>query len=153
VRSITKNNLLLLIIAEYKIFDLIIKKKSKKGKKMKKTLIVISALSLVCMFFAACSSLIENVNATGSWDYTTKTNKGKMELYQQNADVTGTAIDSTGKYEITGRVKDGKLILEGKGGPGNFTASCNFTSNSTLEGTFTSTEGKTGEVRLIRITK
>ena len=119
---------------------------------MKKNLIVCSGLLIICTLFVACWSLGEHVNVAGIWDYTRGNVRGRMKLTQQGGDVYGMATDSNEKFSIKGKVEGGKLMFEGRGGDaGNFKATCGFVTNSVLAGTYTSTEGITGKIQLIRI--
>ena len=119
---------------------------------MKKNLIVCSALLIICTLFVACSSFVEHVNVAGIWDYTRGNMRGRMKLTQQGGDVYGMATDSSGKFSIKGKVEEGKLVLEGRGGDaGNFRATCDFVTNSVLAGTYTSSEGIIGKIQLARV--
>ena len=120
---------------------------------MKKLLVLSVVVVGITVLFSGCTSLPKHVNLTGSWEYNYGRNleyKGVVTLSQKITNVTGTANNMDGQYQIKGKVIGDIFSFEGKSEKDEFTSNCTITSGNGFEGTYNSTNGISGKISATR---
>lgn len=127
---------------------------------MKKS-IMLAAVAVIIGLFAGCSSISENCNLTGTWQYTFNENgkdatqTGSMALTQDSYNLTGVANDSFGQFNLTGTNIAGSsnLIIDGVrlDGSRTFHIIGILDNDNEFEGTYTTNQNTSGTIQANRI--
>jgi len=111
-------------------------------------------LGVTALALSGCSSVPQNPNLTGKWDYeytptdTGKTKTGSMDLHQSDFSFSGTANDAEGQFALSGNIAQKQFTLNGFDNSKNrrFTIKADLDSESEFEGTYQTNQGAAGEI-------
>lgn len=127
---------------------------------MKKS-IMFSLIALAICILAGCSSVSNNLNLSGTWNYTFKefgkdqVQTGSMTIMQDSYKLTGKANDSFGEFQLTGTYIPGSPSLVLDGIRNDKTRTFHFvgklSSDNEFDGTYTTNQNTSGTLNATRI--
>ena len=123
-----------------------------------RVLFILAALS-VGVFFAGCTTIPDNPNLTGAWQYkitnpkTEKSYDGRMVLQQNIYDLKGKANDAFGEFTVTGNIQGPKFNLDCIKTDKKLTYKLrlSMTSEDSFTGTITTSSGHAGTIEGKRV--
>ena len=115
---------------------------------MKKIFLVSAFVFSLTTIFSSCSSVPENVDLTGKWQYIYGNNNlvAIVDLNQNGDKLTGTLNSSGGEYEINGKVIGDKFTFTAKNSQETITANCFLTDINKFRGRYLVDNGNSGEI-------
>ena len=120
---------------------------------------MLTVMAMGLVLFASCNSIPQQPNLTGKWSYTLTDHlsgdkfDGSMNLAQDVYNVKGKANDAFGEFNVSGTVNGPTFVLKfAKNDKSlNYTLNLKMTSAESCSGTYTTTAGKAGLIKVKRI--